>query len=262
MSAQRGPRKCRRPRPVQRRIAVGRDLPRVLDRQRRAAPGQEADRQRALVDAERAGRRRALEGRLAGLDEGLLPSGVELAVALQAAAVAVDPRQVVPDAQQVAAAGLLERGEEIAVGPLGQRRDALPLEGFFQLDRAERPVAVAAPAYRAGGAGFDVFTGLPDVGHRTAGRQHAGVDAGHPGQAGGRAVAEAAEGCAAAVGEPQAVGQGQALHAQRRRVEREPGRHWASTMFSPASGPRSRMLRRRRCQACQVRFGWAALTAK
>ena len=214
------------------------------------------------MNAERAGRGRAFERSLSGFDEGLLPAEIELPVALEPAAVAVDLRQVVPDAQQVRAAGLFQRGEEIAIGPLGERGEALLLDRLVEVDRAEHPVPVAAPAHDAGGAGFDVFAGMPDVGHCARVGQHARIHGRHPGEVVGRAVAQRAEGRLAVGGHGQALGQGQALDAQGRRPQRYARGHLASTMFSPASGPRSRMLRRRRCQAFQVRRGWPAETAK
>jgi hypothetical protein len=137
-----------------------------------------------------------------------LPAQVELAVALQPAAVGVDLRQVVPDALQVRRAGLVERLEQVAVGAVRQLGQALLLGRLVQVDGTEQPVAVGAPASDAGGARLDVRAAhVPHVGHGALRGQHAGVHGRHPGHAVRRAVAERREGRLAMAGQRKAVGQ-------------------------------------------------------
>ena len=71
------PREGRAARAVGVGVAVGADLARVLDGQRRSAPGHEIDAQRAFGRAQRTRRRRAFERTAPRLDEGLLTAGIE-----------------------------------------------------------------------------------------------------------------------------------------------------------------------------------------
>ena len=253
---QRGARKRRRPGAVVARIVVGRDLARVFDGQRQYASGEEAHAQRALMHAQRAGRGRALERRLAGFEESLLAAGVELPVTLHAAAVRVDARQVVPDAQQVRAARVLHRLEHIAVGAVGEGGEVFAEGVLVEIDHAEQPVPVGAPAHHAGGAGLHRLARVPEVDHRFAAEQHARRHAADPGAVAAGAIAQRGEGPCAAGGACQAlVAECQSFRREKgRRLRRDGGQ--SLDLGGDLARQRTEIpdvARQRRCHASQVR---------
>ena len=118
---QTGARKRRTARTVLGRVMVGAHLTRILDDRRCAAAGEKIDNERcARRRSHAAGRRhRPGDGATAG-DKGVLTSAVELPIALRPACLAVDVRQIVPDAHQVRHAERVQQAEQLPIRVLRQ----------------------------------------------------------------------------------------------------------------------------------------------
>ena len=260
---QRRTRERRRPRPVGAGVAVGRHLARVLQRPRRRAGSQEAQVQPAawhvarVGQAQGAGRRRAFEGVVPGFHERLLAADVELAVALHAAAVAVDARQVVPQPQHMRVAARAQRREDVEIGL--PRHAAQVAFDIGQVELTEGPAVVGLPLHRAAAA----------VAQRAALAQP-GVDLGPAGRQHRQFQARQARGCEAPAqpaqrrrvrGSLQCPGGRVQAHAVQAGSDGEGGRvrrsgecHGAGAItFSPCTAPTSRINCCRSRHARQLR---------